>query len=257
MNAHHRLLAGCFLLVAMAAMAPAAPQRVVATTTWTAALALAAGARDIVTLAPSSLRHPAEYELVPSDVARLSGATLIISTGFEVMASRLSEAAGSRKIPVLRVDADYSLATIRASLLAIGSALGTTDAALRSIGEIADYFSSWRAELAAAGLQGAPVVTHVFQKPLLVELGFTVAGMFGPAPLEAAQIAKLSPVPASLLVDNWHNEVASPLRETMSGARFVSLINFPGPEGTVTLLDVLKDNHARLSAAMVPKRPGA
>ena len=165
------------------------------------------------------------------------------------MADRLSDAAGSRKIPVLRVDADYSLATMRASLLAIGAALGTSDAAARSISALSDFLSSWKVELGAAGLAGAPVVVHVFQQPLMEELGFTVAGVFGPGPLEAAQITKLSVLPASLLVDNWHNEVASPLRETMSRARFVSLINFPGPDGTLTLLDVLKDNRARLRVA--------
>ena len=42
------------------------------------------------------------------------------------------------------------------------------------------------------------------------ELGFAVAGVFGPGPLEAAQITKLSPVAASLLVDNWHNEAGLP-----------------------------------------------
>ena len=125
-----------------------------ATTTWTAALAAAAGATDVVTLAPSSLRHPAEYELVPSDVARLAGARLIVSTGFEVMADRLAEAAGSRKIPVLRVDADYSLATMRSSILAIGAALGTGAVAERNIAAIADFLSSWKVELGAAGLSG-------------------------------------------------------------------------------------------------------
>ena len=81
------------------------------------------------------------------------------------------------------------------------------------------------------------------------ELGFTVKGMFGPAPLEAAQITRLSQEKVSLLVDNWHNEVAAPLRETLPGVRYSSLINCPGPDGTVTLLDVLADNRKRLAAA--------
>ena len=35
-----------------------------------------------------------------------------------------------------------------------------------------------------------------------------------------------------------HNEVGGPLKETMTASRYVSPINFPGPGGTVTLLDV-------------------
>jgi len=73
--------------------------------------------------------------------------------------------------------------------------------------------------------------------------------VFGPGPLEAAQITALTPVNARLIVDNWHNEAAAPLRETMKASRYVSLINFPGPGGTKSLFDVLSYNRARLRVA--------
>ena len=85
--------------------------------------------------------------------------------------------------------------------------------------------------------------------PPLKELGFDIKGVFGPGPLEAAQIAKLSALPATFIVDNWHNEASAPLTETMKAARLVSLINFPGPDGTASLLDVLADNRKRMEAA--------
>ncbi|HUI72096.1 MAG TPA: zinc ABC transporter substrate-binding protein [Spirochaetia bacterium] len=223
--------------------------RVVATNSWTAAFAVAAGAKDVVTLAPSDLRHPAEYELKPSDVARLKGAKLIVTTGFEVMAKRLAEAAGSRRIRVLRVDADYSLPTLRTSILAIADVLGTQDQARVAIADLETFLASWKQELRDDGLYGAPIVVHVFQQPLMTELGFTIKGVFGPAPLEAAQIAKLSAEKVTYIVDNWHNEVAAPLRETMPDARYASLINFPGPDDTETLIDVLSDDRHILSTA--------
>jgi zinc transport system substrate-binding protein len=226
--------------------------RIVATTSWTAALAAAAGAQDVRTIAPSDLRHPAEYDMRPSDVAAIGGADLIVSTGFEVMARRLAEATGSRKIRILQVDADYSLGTLRRSLMAIAAVTGTEAQARASIAALEDFLSSWKADLRVRGLAGAPVIVHLFQQPLAQELGFTVAGVFGPAPLEAAQISRLSAVKAVLVMDNWHSEVAAPLRETMREARFASLINFPGPEGTVILLDVLADNRKRLEAAALP-----
>jgi hypothetical protein len=226
--------------------------RVVATTSWTAALATAAGARDVLTIAPSDLRHPAEYDMKPSDVAAINGADLVVSTGFEVMAKRLAEAAGSRRIRILQVDADYSLATLRRSILAIAAVTGTEAEARASIGALEQFMGSWKEELRAQGLAGAPVIVHLFQQPLARELGFTVAGVFGPAPLEAAQINRLSAQNAALVIDNWHNEVAAPLRETVRNARFASLINFPGPDGTMTLLDVLADNRKRLASAALP-----
>ena len=239
-------------LVVIGAAAPLSAQqamRVIATNSWTAAFAAAAGATDITTLAPSSLRHPAEYELKPSDVAALKGANLIIYTGFEVMAKKLSEAAGSQAIRMLQIGADYSLPTMRSSILAIADLLGTGPRAKESVAALEEFMSSWKKELADAGLGGAPVVAHVFQQPLVAELGFTVAGVFGPGPLEAAQIARLSPTGARFIVDNWHNEAGGPLRETMKTARYASLINFPGPDGTSSLLDVLADDRAKLKAA--------
>jgi len=249
-SARAALAAVLVLLSCAAVTAGAAPVRVVATNSWTAALAAAAGATDIVTLAPSGLRHPAEYELKPSDVAALRGAGLVVYTGFEVMARKLADAAGGQSIRLLKVDADYTVAVLRASIGAIADALGTQAAGRRSLAELEAYLASWTAELTDAGFAGTPIVVHVFQKPLMEQLGFTVAGVFGPGPLEAAQIAKLSPSGAKLIVDNWHNEAGGPLRETMKSAGYASLINFPGADGTVTLLDVLKDDRARLKAAV-------
>jgi hypothetical protein len=243
------LAALLFSLVLFPACAQVKQPRVVATNSWTAALALAAGADNVIALAPPTLRHPAEYEMAPSDVTMLRGADIIVSTGFEVMASRLAEAAGSQKVKVLRVDADYSLRTMRASLMAIAAVTGTNDQARASIDRLEAFMASWKEELRGKRLAGVPVLVHVFQLPLMQELGFTVKGIFGPGPLEAAQIARLSPVEAALIVDNWHNEVGGPLRETMPKARYVSLINFPGPDGTATLLDVLADNRKRLAEA--------
>jgi len=239
----------CVVALAAPLAAPQKALRVVATNSWTAALASAAGATTIVTLAPSDLRHPAEYELKPSDVALLQGADLIVYTGFEVMAKKLADAAGASRIRLLQIGADYSLATMRASLNAIAAVTGTADLAKRNMAAIETFMTSWKDELKAAKVSGAPILVHAFQQPLMAELGFTIRGVFGPDPLEAAQITKLSGANVRLVVDNWHNEVAAPLMETMKTARFASLINFPGPSGTVTLLDVLIEDRARLKTA--------
>jgi len=229
-------------------MAQSKEIRVVATNTWTAAIAAAAGATQIVTLAPGDLRHPAEYELKPSDVMLLKGADVIVYTGFETMAKKLALAASDGGIKMIQIDADYSVATMRNSIMAIASVLGTEPEARQSVAALEQSIADWKAELQSKGLFGARVVAHVFQMPLLKDLGFDIKGVFGPGPLEAAQIAKLSPVPATLIVDNWHNEAGAPLKETMKAALYVSFINFPGPDGTTSLLDVLADNRKRLGA---------
>jgi hypothetical protein len=247
-----RALAGALVFLGLGGPAGSEQRhlRAVATNTWTAAFARAAGLEDVVVLAPTDMRHPAEYELKASDVEALKGADLIISTGFEVMAKRLAEAAGGQHIRILQIEADYTPAVLRRSLLAIADAAGTTPQARASIAALEAFEASWKEELRVKGLTGAAILVHLFQKPLMEELGFRVQGVFGPAPLEAAQISRLSRERVSLIVDNWHNEVAAPLRETLSGVPYSSLINFPGPDGTVTLLDVLADNRKRLAAAV-------
>jgi hypothetical protein len=252
MHRPNRILLSAVLVVvvAMTVFAQQKQYRLIATTSWTAAFALAAGATDVAVLAPAELRHPAEYELRPSDIMALSGADLILSTGFEAMAKKLADAAGTRHIPLLQVDADYSLSTMKKSILAIAAAIGTTAKAGDNIAVLEKFMESWKQELQQTGMSGTPVLAHVFQRPLLVEIGFSIQGVFGPAPLEATQIAKLSAAKAALIVDNWHNEASAPLRETLTGVRWVSFINFPGPDGTVTLLDVLADNRKRLSQAL-------
>ncbi len=243
------LLCAALVLMGGAALGAQSSLRVVATNSWTAAFAAAAGATNIVTLAPTDLRHPAEYELKPSDVEAIKGADLIVYSGFEVMAKKLGDAAGSQSIRMLKIDADYTRPVLEASIMAIATALGTAEQGRLSIVELEAFLDSWKKELAGAGLAGAPIVVHVFQQPLMAELGFTTAGVFGPGPLEAAQIAKLSPLAAKLIVDNWHNEAGGPLKETMKSAGYASLINFPGADGTRSLMDVLSDDRNRLRAA--------
>jgi len=236
-------------LCSLPAMAQTRALRVIATNSWTAALAAAAGATQIVTLAPGDLRHPAEYELKPTDVTLMKGADVIVYTGFEAMAKKLASAASDGGIKMLQIDADYSLATMRTSIMAIAAVLRTEPKARESVVALEQSISAWKADLQSKGFLGAPVVAHVFQVPLLKDLGFDIKGVFGPGPLEASQIAKLSPIPVTFIVDNWHNEAAAPLKETMKVAHYVSLINFPGPDGTTSLLDVLADNRKRMETA--------
>ena len=54
----------------------------VASTTWTAAFADLAGVDEITVIAPATLRHPPEYELVPSDIVTIQNARFFVSAGY-------------------------------------------------------------------------------------------------------------------------------------------------------------------------------
>jgi zinc transport system substrate-binding protein len=242
------------LFVALAALAAvgsfADTPRVVVTTGWVAAFVRTAGyTGPIRVLAPLELQHPPEYELKPSDITAVAQADFVVYAGYEVMVSRLRDAAGGGKAKVLQIATDHSLKTIQASVRAIAEALGTTAAAAENLRAVEAFYESWRKELAAAGLAGAPILAHAMQRPLLAELGFTIVGVFGPGPLEAAGIRDLSAAGTSLVADNVHGPVGQPLRETVKGIRYAALVNFPSAE--VGLIDILATDRKLLAAAWV------
>lgn len=224
--------------------------RVLATTPWTAAFALAAGAEQVDLLAPYEMRHPPEYELRATDLRRVEEADLVVYAGYETMMDRLERVLGDGAVSSVQIDTTHTREAIERAVMRIAAALGTEEQARRNVAKIHHHLDEWSAELRSAGLYRETVLVHGFQVQLMEDLGVPVAGRFGPAPLEAQQIVRLSRTGASLIVDNWHNEVAQPLRETLPGASFVTFINFPGHRGTRTLLDVLQFNRAALADAL-------
>ena len=239
-------------LLAAAAAVTAQPLRVVASTAWTAAFARTAGVADVSVLAPYDMRHPPEYELKPSDVALVASAGLVIYAGYERSVPRIVEAVGGGSRALLKIGTDHSLATIRQSVMAIAAAAGTEAAAAANLAALEAFYAEWKRELISLGVSGAPALVHAMHRPLAVELGFRIEGLIGPAPLEAAQIRDLSQKSVRLVIDNAHDPVASPLRETLKSARFVELLNFPQSAKQGTLLELLSEDRARLRAALKP-----
>ena len=235
--------------IGCAAAAGADGGAVVASTEWTAAFARAAGIAGVTVLAPAASRHPAEYQLRPSDLRAVAAADALIFAGYEAMAARLPELA-PKDATVLRIDTDYSLATLRRSLDALQAAGGMPAASAANLRTIAEEYAAWRAELAERDLAGAPVLAHRFQEALARELGFDVVAIFGPLPPQAAALASLAEAEVALIIDNHHNAVAAPLTEVHAPTPVVAFLNFPGAAGTVTLLDVVRHNRRLLAAAL-------
>jgi len=219
---------------------------VVATNAWTAAYAVAAGVEDCHVLTPYDLQHPPEYELKPDDIRIISGAKLFVYSGYETMMKRLTDEGTTTKLTMIKIQTDYNPANMKKAILDIAAAAGTTEKAGANIKELEAAFAACREELAMAGVTEKPIVVHYYQKVLAELFGVKVAGAFGPAPLEAKQIADLSKTGAIVAIDNWHNPVASPLSETLGGLKIAEFINFPGKGNTRTLVDVLNYNKAQL-----------
>jgi zinc transport system substrate-binding protein len=220
---------------------------VVATNSWTAAFAKAAGAKNVVVLAPFEMQHPSEYEIRAVDIPVIVRAKLIIFAGYETMVKRLQTGMDLKKEVLLKIDTDYSMATIEKSVMEIAQRLGTEKIALQNLDSIRKIMADGKAQLEKSGINATPVLVNFFQQSIVKEMGFEVAGVFGPAALEAGDIDKMAKLRSEMIIDNEHNQVGKPLIKVKTGAVYRQLLNFPGAHQTSTLQDVIRYNIRQLN----------
>jgi len=219
------------------------PPFVVASTAWSGAFAEAAGA-EVEILAPAELRHPPEYDFSPRDIARATRADWLVWGGYEAFMERLFEAAEFPEDRILQVSTNNAPPLMAAEVEKLAEALGTTEAfeeweeALREVTELISL------GLDASFLPGSRAVVNSHQEEFVRWLGIEVVGVFGPAELTPGQLRNLLAEEPDLVIDNWHNALGEPLGREVG--TYYSLINFPGREGTETLLDVLRYNAEEL-----------
>jgi zinc transport system substrate-binding protein/iron/zinc/copper transport system substrate-binding protein len=220
---------------------------VVASTSWTAAIAYCAGAEDVRVLAPVDLRHPPEYELKPSDLAAAGRADLVVYAGWEVFAKKLAETAGSAGVRILQIAVSNDPDDIKVQAAKIAELLGTVE----KYEAWAAGFDEFTAALRARLLGGRPVLrvaVHSTQVPFAAWLGFDIAGEYGPAEPSPALILDLVKTAPTLVIDNYHIPSGRPIAEA-AGVPYVELINFPGKDGTRTVEDLFRYNADLLERA--------
>ena len=225
-----------------------AGKTVVATNSWTAAFAEAAGADNVVVLAPVEMMHPSEYELRPGDIKRLMDADIIIFAGYETMTERLKKGLNIPSEKLLQINTDYSYASIEQSIMTIAKLLNAEDRAHRNLLEIKTTFEEGRKAVVEKKMFGKPVFVHRFQESIARELGLTPVGVFGPAAPEAAAIAEISNKEVFMILDNLHNPVGQPFREVLKNKPYRQLLNFPGSKNTKTLTDVIRYNISQITS---------
>ncbi len=202
-------------------------QEVLATNSWTAAFARAAGVESISQLAPSNMLHPPEYELKASDVKKIREAALLIYAGYEVLMKTVFDSFDKDEGTMLKIVTSYNPKLVRRAVMTIGQKAGNPAKA-------AAFADAYDVRMAAAvsrlkdkGHYGKSVLVHFHQQALIRALGFNVLAVFGPAPLTAGDLRALGKQAPDLIVDNGHNPMAGPIAE-ITGAPVIALVNFPG-----------------------------
>jgi len=254
-------LAASLLLFACAASAqevaaPARPSvfagKVVASTTWAAAFARAAGAADIVVVAPANLPHPPDYDPRPSDLAAIAEARFVVMAPFDGFARRLREAAGSTA-QVVTVDLVNSPEAIHSEVAKLGRVFGTEAAAAAFLRDFDAEYARLTAETTAKlGPDRPKAVAQRFMAQWARLAGLELLGTYGPGPLQPAQLAELVEKRPGVVLKNGHAEregAPSSGRAIAEAARAkeVALVNFPSDQD---LLSVFRENARRLVAGL-------
>jgi len=230
------------LLVAVSLFAQAAIEQqssstdVLASTSWTAAFADLAGVDSIDALAPASLRHPPEYELVPSDIVKVRAAKVFITAGYEKMMETIKETVATTDCVLIKISTQNSIEKVTIETKKIADVTGTAP-------RIEGYVNAVKsgAEYVAASNRGKKVFCHSMQIYLAKDLGLEIVGTYGPAPATADQIRACAESGADFIIDNVHNPIASPLKEA-SGLPVVVWRNFPERVERDALQHVVEEN---------------
>jgi zinc transport system substrate-binding protein len=233
----------CLLLAMMLAgcRTPSPPVKILASTSWTAAYAIAAGASDVGILAPSAMVHPSEYELKLSDLKSIKDADFIIYAGYEVMIDQLVQRIETDKTNLIKIETSYHFDQIAKMILLIAEKLGTETLADNNLHEIKNTFEWAKSKIKEDRLDKIPVLVHFYQQSFANELGLNIVGVFGPNPPEAYEIKNLLSTGAKLVIDNFHNPVGESLQLSGNIQRYC-LLNFPGSLDTQSISDVIKRN---------------
>jgi zinc transport system substrate-binding protein len=221
---------------------------VVATNSWTAAFATCAGAKNVMILAPMEMAHPAEYELRASDIPVLVHAKIVVYAGYETMVQRLKSGMELKSEALVKIETDYSMPAIEKSVLKIAKILGTEKIAIQNLDSIRHLLLAGRALCDKTNSNSAPILVNFFQQSIVREMGFQIAGVFGPAALEAGDIDKMMKLAPSVVIDNVHNPVGKPLLQSNPEVKYRQLLNFPGFHQTTTLQEVIQYNILQLSS---------
>lgn len=222
--------------------------KIVASTSWVAAFAKAAGATDITVIAPASVQHPPDYDPKPADLAAISGADYVLLAGFEGFAARMQEAVGGDSSRLITVQTENSPEVIRAEVTRLGELFGTQQQAAAFLGSFDAEYTRLSGEVRAALGDARPVVVaQAFVVPWVIFAGLQPAGTYGPMPLSPAELKALTDLRPTAVFENAHMGGGQPIVEA-TGARVIDLVNFPGAD--LDLLAVFATNARLISAAL-------
>lgn len=215
---------------------------IVASTSWTAAFADLAGADNIEIIAPANLKHPPEYEITVGDVQKVANSKYFIYAGFERMMETLGNVSSDKYPEMIKIHCDNSIKTVKENAILISKILKTEEESNKRVSEYISCIEGGKEKIKKTYKNVPKVFCHKHQVPLAKELGFNIAGVFGPGDVTSAQISDVKNNNYDFIIDNVHNPVGLPLSEVAPSSKYIIWRNFPENVERNSLLHVIENN---------------
>jgi zinc transport system substrate-binding protein len=216
---------------------------VVASTSLTGAMAKAGGAKEVRVMTPSEMRHPPEYELKPSDLMKLEGASVVIYGGYERMVSKLLETSKNKNMVAIQVDTATSPQNLITQVEKISRILKTEKE--EQIWEQSFLEKVKVLQKKLAPFSGKRAVVHRQAQPFALWAGLPIVQTINPGELTPRAIADAIAKKPELVVDIFHFPMVKVIAENAK-CKYIQVINFPGVENTQTLEDIFEYNSMQL-----------
>lgn len=217
---------------------------VVASTSWTGAIARAAGADEVRVLASLELKHPPEYDYRPADITKLGEATAVVYAGYEPFMKKLLAAAGYPESKTVKVTTTNTPENLIRQARLLAEKLGTENKEAQWEGRFEKVTADLLQKAEAKNVAGTKVLVQQHQQPFVKWLGYQVVGVFSAEELTPAKVMEYAGLKPDLVIDNYHNPQGKPIVE-VANCEYVELINFPSVKAP-GLMEVFKENGARL-----------
>jgi zinc transport system substrate-binding protein len=237
-----------FILIISLCIAPAsfAQKVAVASTTLAGAIAKAAGAEEVRILAPPEVNHPPEYEVKPSDLMKLHGATIAVYGGYEKMVPRLAETSGSQGVIPVPIDTRTSPESLMEQARKIAKVLHTEQEELAWESRFKERLSELRGRLRT--FSGKRAVVHRMAEPFARFAELQIVKLLAPGELTPKTVGESIALKPDVVIDILHLPLAGVIAENAK-CPYVRIINFPGVDGTKTLEDIFEYNVMQLLKA--------
>jgi zinc transport system substrate-binding protein/iron/zinc/copper transport system substrate-binding protein len=224
----------------------ASAQTVVASTSLTGALARAAGASSVRILTPADVKHPPEYELRPSDLAKFEGAQVVVYAGYERMVQKLVEVSKNKSMTVVQVDTTTTPDNFVNQARKIAAALRTEKEEQTWEKGFLEKLSSLKPRLAPYA--GKKAVVHLHAQGFARWAGLEIVQVIMPGEISPRAIADAVAKRPDIVIDILHMPVAKTIADN-ARCRYAQLINFPGAGGTTTLEDIFEYDTTQVAKA--------